>query len=107
MTISLTLSTKIKRIQKKEARTDINDITYQYFRNLINKFKYLILLDFKKNRVHNEPTEAYLFLIKHISKLIKIKNHVPLRTKRVKLDVDKNVSTKKSTCNYFDECGRI
>ena len=41
-----------------------------------------------KKQVHNDPTEAYFFLIKHVSEPIKIKNHIPLCTKRAKSNVD-------------------
>ena len=42
-------------------------------------------------RVHNEPTEYYFFPIKQVSKLIKIKKHVRLRTKRVRSYVKKSI----------------
>ena len=56
-------------------------------------------LSYKGKKVHNEPTEAYLFITKHIFKVIKIEKKIMLDTKRVKLDVDgaecvnKNINT--------------
>ena len=45
----------------------------------------------KSKQVHNEPTEAYFFLIKHITNLIKIESHVRLRTKGVRSGVDETI----------------
>ena len=49
----------------------ITDITTQDNRKFLKNFKNLPYLDYKSKQVHNEPTEAYLFLIKHITKLMK------------------------------------
>ena len=78
-----------KRPDKKQReRNSTTDITNQYFRKLPNKFKNLTYLGYKKKQINNEQTESYFFLIKQIYKRIKSKKHVPLRTKRVKLDVN-------------------
>ena len=61
---------------RKKARFDINDITNQYFRNLLKKFNNSPYLGYKSKQVHNEPTEAYFFQIKHITKLMKTERHV-------------------------------
>ena len=42
----------------------------------IKKLKNSPYLGYKCKQVHNEQTEAYFFLIKHINELIKTKNHV-------------------------------
>ena len=83
----LTLSTNRKN-NKHKSRTAIDEITNQYFSKLLKKFKNLPYLGYKKKQVHNEPTESHLFPIKQVSKLIKIKKHVPLCTKRVQPDID-------------------
>ena len=87
LTTSLTLRTK-RPNKKQKARTAITDITNQYFRKLIKYFSNFPYLGYKEKQVHNEPTEAYFFLIKHIYKLIKSKNRIWLCTKIVKSDVD-------------------
>ena len=105
LTTSLTPKTKITD-KKQKSRTAITDITHQEFIKLFKKFKNLPHLCYKKKQVHNEPTEADFFLIKHLSKLLKTKNHVLLRTLRVKLEVVEK-KTRHSILNYFDEQGRI
>ena len=84
---SLTLSIKIPN-KKQKTSIYITDITNQYFRNLLKMFNSLPYLCYKKKQIHNEPTEYYLFLIKNISKQIKIKKHVWLRTKIVRSSVN-------------------
>ena len=68
---SLALTTKRSNNKQKE-RFNITDITNQYFRKLLSKFKNSPYLDYKSKQVDNDPTEAYFFLIKHITKLMKI-----------------------------------
>ena len=80
----LTLGIKFQK--RKKARTDITDINNQLFSNFLKDFKNSPCLCYRKKQVHNEPTAAYFFLIKHASKQIKINNYVWLRTKRVKSD---------------------
>ena len=87
LTISLTLSTKSPN-KKQKVRTDITDITDQYFRKFIKEFKNSPYLGYKKKHVHYEPTEAYIFLIKHISNPIKSNKHVRLSTKIVNSGFD-------------------
>ena len=62
--------------KKQKARIAITDITNQYFRTLLREFKTFTLSRFKNKGVYNVPTDAYLLLSNHISKLIKIKKHV-------------------------------
>ena len=62
----------------------MNDITNQGFRNFLKEFNNSPYLGYKKKQVYIEPTEYYFFLIKQVSKLIKIKKHVWIRIKRVK-----------------------
>ena len=87
LTTSLTLSAKILN-KKQRTRTAITEITKQGFRKLLKKFIILTYLCYNNKHVHNEPTKDYLFIIKHISKKIKIKNHVRLRNTIFKLDVN-------------------
>ena len=74
--------------------TDINDITHQDFSRLLKKFNNLPYIGYKKKHIHNEPTESYFLLVKHIYKLLKSKKLVPIRTQRVKLEVAEKKSTK-------------
>ena len=83
----MTLGTK-RPNKKQKSRTDITYITNQYFSKLLNNFNNLTYIGYKKKQAYNEPTEAYLFLIKHIYKLIKSKKHIYLCTKKVKSDTN-------------------
>ena len=56
---------------------------------MIKKFNSSPFLGFKIKQVHNEPTEAYFFLIKQITKTIIIERSIWQRTKGVKLGVNK------------------
>ena len=56
----------------------------------LKKFNNSPCLGNKQKQVYNEPTEAYLFLIKHITKQIKSKMHIRLHIKGVKLGTKKN-----------------
>ena len=75
MTTFLALRTKISK-NKQNARFSITDITKQYFRKLIKKFNSSPFIGFKIKQVHNEPTEAYFFLIKQITKTIIIERSI-------------------------------
>ena len=63
LTTSLTIRTK-RTNKKQKARNSITDINNQYFRQFLKKIRNLTYLSYKMKQVHNEPTEAYLFLIK-------------------------------------------
>ena len=65
MTTYISLRTKSTN-KKQKARFDITDITNQYFRKLLKKFKNSPDLGYKSKQVQNEPTEDYFFLTKHI-----------------------------------------
>ena len=65
MTASMTLGTKRSKNKKKEMFA-ISKITNQDISNFLNNFKNSPYLRYKSKQVHNEPTEAYFFLIKHI-----------------------------------------
>ena len=54
----------------------MTDITNQDFRKLLKKFNNSPDMGNKSKQVHNEPTEAYLLLIKNITKLMKSKRHI-------------------------------
>ena len=98
LTTSLTFSRK--GINKKQkARNTITDITNQYFSSFLKEFKILPYIGYNRKQVNNEPNEAHFFLIKDISKLIKSKNHVPLRTKIIKSDVVKTICVDKTIEN--------
>ena len=70
MNTSLGISNKNSNKKQKEMFA-ITDITTQDNRKFLKNLKNLPYLDYKSKQVHNEPTEAYLFLIKHITKLMK------------------------------------
>ena len=62
VTTSLNLITKISN-KKQNTRFSITDITNQDFRKLLNNFNISPYKGYKSKQVHNEPTEAYFFLI--------------------------------------------
>ena len=93
LTTSLDLITRIPN-KKQKSKFSINDITNQYLRQFINKFKNSPYLDYKQKHVHNESTDAYFFQIKQITKTIEIKNHIQIRTKGVKSNADKKRTNK-------------
>ena len=75
MTNSLALRTK-RSNKKQKSRFDITDITNHDFRKLFRKFNNSTYMGYKSKQVHNEPTDAYVFLIKHITKLMKSERRV-------------------------------
>ena len=88
MNTSLDLRTK-RLNKKKRARFSITEITKQDSRDFLKKFDNSPYIGYKIKQVHNEPTEAYFFLIKKITKPIKSERHVVLYTKRVKSGINK------------------
>ena len=70
MNTSMDFRTK-KSNKKQKSRFDINDITNQDFRKLIRKFNNLPYIGYRSKQVQNKPIEAYLLLIKYITKIIK------------------------------------
>ena len=65
----------------KKAIFTITHITNQDFKIFFKKFKNLPRICYNFKNVNNEPTEAYFFLINHITKQIKIKKNIRLCTK--------------------------
>ena len=55
---------------------------------LLKDFSNYSNLCYRSKQIHNEPNEAYFFLINHISNRIKINKHFRIFTKGVKLDFD-------------------
>ena len=88
VTNSLTLMNK-RPNKIQNASTSITDIANQYFRELLKKFNYSPDIGLKSKQVHNKPTEDYFFLIKQITKLMKIKRHV--RSKFVKSGTNETI----------------
>ena len=66
-------------------------MTNQDFSKFIKKFNNSPYLGLKSKQVYNEPTKAYLFLIKYITKLMKIQRHIRIRTKNFKSIVNKTI----------------
>ena len=75
MTMYLGISTKSPN-EKQKARFSITVIAENYFRKCLKKFDNSPYLGYKIKQVHSEPTEAYLFIIKNITKLIKSRMYV-------------------------------
>ena len=77
--------------KKQKARFSITNITKQDFRKFLRKFNNSLYLCYKSKQVQNEPTEAYSFLIKHITNIIKTERHVLISTNFVKSGVNKTI----------------
>ena len=88
LTNSMALRTKSMN-KKQKARYSVTDITNQDLRKLLKGFTNSPYLGYKNKQLHNEPTEDLFLLIRQVSNIIKIKTHVWICNKGVKLDVDK------------------
>ena len=86
MTTSLDLTTKSSNKKQNEGFS-ITDITKKDLRKILKKFNNSPYLSLKNKPIHNEPTEDYFFMIKYITKLMKIKWHIWIFTNFVKLGV--------------------
>ena len=74
MNTYLNLRTR-RRKNKKKSRTDITDIVPQEFMKLLEAFKDLPRLGYRKKQVKIEFTKAFFFLV---SQLLNNKNRVTL-----------------------------
>ena len=63
----LTLRNRRSPNNKQNTRTDNATIVTQYFMKLLEDFKDFPYLSYRKIQVKNEPTEAYLFMVKKSS----------------------------------------
>ena len=77
--------------KKQKARFSITEITDKDFRKLLKMFKNSPYIGYKSKQVLNKPTKAYFFLIKKITRQIKSKRQVWIRTKFFKLGVNKTI----------------
>ena len=66
LTNSMNIRTRRRLNKKQNSRTSITDISSQYFMKLLEEFKYLPYLCYRKKLVKSEPTEAYFFLFSHL-----------------------------------------
>ena len=87
LTTSLDISTKMP-YKKQQAGFSITAINNQDIREFLKSFNNYPYIGYKKKQVYNEPTEACIFLIKQITKLIKSKRRVWICIKGVKLDAN-------------------
>ena len=62
--------------KKQTARFSITEMTNQGFSKLLKKYNNSPYLGYKSKQVHDEPTEAYSFLIKNITELMKNESHL-------------------------------
>ena len=83
----LDISTKGPK-KKQNTRFAITENNNQDFRKLLNKFNNTPYLGYKSKQTDIEPTEAYFFLIKDITEIIKSKRHVQFCTKGFKLGIN-------------------
>ena len=90
MTISLYLSNKSSN-KKQKAKFEITNIINQKFRKFLKKFNNSPYLGYKSKQVHNKPTEDYFFLIKQITKLMKIDRHIQIRNIFFILSINKRI----------------
>ena len=75
----------------------------QDFRKFINRFEHSPYLGYRSKQLHNEPTEAYFFIIKYITKKIKSEKHVQLRTRGVKLSVKGKIGHLDKTIGHVNK----
>ena len=66
MTTYLTLSPRRIPNKKQYKRTANTDIVTQYFTKVLEYFKDLPYLGYRKRQVKNEPAGSYFFLVKKI-----------------------------------------
>ena len=98
----MALRTKRKN-NKQKARFTITDINNQEFRKFLKKFRNSIYLCYESKQVHNETTEDYFFLIKHITKVIKSKRHIIICSNFVKLGLNKKIRHVNKTIGHVNE----
>ena len=77
--------------KKQKARTAITENNKQHFSNFLKKVENSPYMGYKSKQIHNEPTDDYFFLIKHITKIIKIQRHVRLCSQGFKSGVNKKI----------------
>ena len=70
---------------------------------MIKRFEHSPYLGYTSKQVHNEPTEAYFFLIKYITKKIKSEKHLQLRTRGVKLSVKGKIGHINKTIGHVNK----
>ena len=70
LTASMSLRTKITN-KKQKSKFAISDNSNQDFREFLKKLNISPYLGYNSKQVHSKPTEAYIFLIKQITCLIK------------------------------------
>ena len=68
---------------------------------MLRKFDNSPDLGYKSKQVHNEPIEAYFYLIKHITMLTKSERRV--RSKFVKLGVNKKIARINETIRHVNK----
>ena len=80
LNISIIRSSK----NKQNTRTSITDIVPQDFMKLLEEFKDLPYLGYRKKQVKSEPMEAYLSLVKNNFHIINSKKHALPRNQIIK-----------------------
>ena len=63
MSTSLMLRTRSRSTKKHKARTSNNEVSTQYFMRIIEEFKDILSLWYRKIQVKNYSTEAYFSYI--------------------------------------------
>ena len=91
------LRTKSSNKKQKE-RFAITDINNKDFIKLLKKFKNSPYIGWKSKQVYNKPNEAYFFLIKHITNIMKNKRWV--QPKILKLGVNKAIRNFNETIGH-------
>ena len=100
LTTSLDLRTKNSN-KKQKSRSAITDINNKDFSKLLKKFKNSPYIGWKSKQVYNKPNEAYFFLIKHITNIMKNKRWV--QPKILKLGVNKAIRKFNETIGHVNE----
>ena len=95
LTTSITLRNSGRSTNKRKASNTNNEVVTKYFTKIIEKFKDIPYLGYRKRWVKNDLTEAYFFLAKQIYQLLKNNRNIISHEKRLNMAVStKNTSMK-------------
>ena len=89
--------------KKQKERFSITNTTNQDFRNFLKKFKNSTYLGYKSKQIQDEPTEDYLLIIKHITKLMKTERNVRICTNFVKSCINKKIGHINKTIGHINK----
>ena len=84
LTASLFLRTRRRSKNKQKARNATTDDAFQKFVEILEEFKDVPCPGYSMKQEKKQPNESYYFLVKQVSKLLKINKQVLLHTQKFK-----------------------